>query len=311
MQVWTKTSLKNPNSRCKKTSKLDSRVNITTTSKWAVFGSTDCLLHLYFSITSSSSVLIEKKTAKNSTHRMKIFTVRLTQMARQNPFDQKKASILAEIRSDKPDLSPKGDVDVLCYPIMDLINSHSDMVTTSSCSGRLSVFLEGDKKHNGVQKSGGKGEGGRWLYVTHKCDEVTGWIDKIDRESYTFVQDGFENAIKDPVSSNRLVLYKYEPFILHVKCRDFAMASKLYNTAMGCGFRESGIGSNNLVAIRINIKLDVPVGYWDEKSNKVAFCVPADYITLIDSLTSSKFQENARKMQVLYDRIKASIIDSV
>ncbi|QLL33662.1 hypothetical protein HG536_0E05730 [Torulaspora globosa] len=232
-------------------------------------------------------------------------------MARQNPFDQKKASILAEIRSSQPDLSPKGDIDVLCYPIMDLINSHSDMVTTSSCSGRLSIFLEGTKQHNGVQKSGGKGEGGRWLYVTHNCDEVTGWLDKIDPESYCYVQDDLLSAAKDSDSSKRLLLYKYEPFILHVKCRDFAMASKLYNTAMGCGFRESGIGSNNLVAIRINIKLDIPIGFWDENANKIALCVPADYISLIDGLTCSKFQENARKMQVLYDRIKANIIDSV
>lgn len=231
-------------------------------------------------------------------------------MARQNPFDQKKASILAEISSEQPDLSPKGDVDVLCYPIMDLINSHSDMVTTSSCSGRLSVFLEGDKQHNGVQKSGGKGEGGRWLYVTHKYDEVTGWLSKLDPDSFVFVEDGLEKFIEGPNLSSRLVLYKYEPFILHVKCRDFTTASKLYNTAMGCGFRESGIGSNNLVAIRVNIKLDIPIGIWDEDFKKVAFCVPADYISFIDGLTCRKFEENTRKMQVLYDRIKANLIDS-
>lgn len=228
-------------------------------------------------------------------------------MARQNPFDQKKASILSEIQSTLPDLSPKGDVDILCYPIMDLVNSHNDMVTTSSCSGRLSVFVEGTKKHNGLQKSGGKGEGGRWLFVTHESEEVRGWIEKVDPSAFALDQNDFEHKFGDSVSGKRLVLYKYEPFILHVKCRDFPTASKLYNTAMGCGFRESGIGSNNLVAIRINIKLDIPIGFLDEAEEKITLCVSRDYIKFIDELTVNKFDENKNKMQVLTDRIKSSM----
>lgn len=231
-------------------------------------------------------------------------------MARQNPFDQKKASILAEIESTQPDLSPKGDVDVLCYPIMNLINSHSDMVTTSSCSGRLSVFIEGSKVRNGLQKSGGKGEGGRWLFVTHESTEVDGWLGKIDANAFKLVPEGFTDAIESSGPSQRLVLYKYEPFILHVKCRDFAVASKLYNTAMSCGFRESGIGSNNLVALRINIKLDVPIGFLDEATEKVTFCVSKDYIKFIDDLTISKFEENRTKMQILHDRVESSMFDT-
>ena len=109
---------------------------------------------------------------------------------------------------------------------MELINSHNDMVTTSSCSGRLSVFIEGTKSHNGLQKSGGKGEGGRWLYVTHDVNEVRGWLDKINPDSFTFAQEDFTHLIGDSVSGKRLALYKYEPFILHVKCRDFAVASQ-------------------------------------------------------------------------------------
>lgn len=231
-------------------------------------------------------------------------------MARQNPFDQKKASILAEIQSLQPDLSPKGDVDVLCYPIMELINSHNDMVTTSSCSGRLSVFIEGTKSHNGLQKSGGKGEGGRWLYVTHDVNEVRGWLDKINPDSFTFAQEDFTHLIGDSVSGKRLALYKYEPFILHVKCRDFAVASKLYNTAMSCGFRESGIGSNNLVAIRINIKLDIPIGFLEETTNKITCCVFPHYIKFIDELTVSKFEENKKKMQVFYDRVESNMFET-
>lgn len=231
-------------------------------------------------------------------------------MAPQNPFNQKKASILAEIQSDQPDLSPKGNVDSLCLPIINLINSHNDMVTTSSCSGRISVFVEGQKEHNGAIKTGGKGEGGRWLYVTHNSDEVIGWLNRSQSEGLKFDQGGIGDVAEHVGGNSRLVLYKYEPFILHVKCRDFSTASKLYNVSMACGFRESGIGSNNLVAVRINIKLDVPIGYLNELTDEINLLVTADYIKFLDKLTLTKFQENEKKMKALHDRIKREIIDA-
>lgn len=231
-------------------------------------------------------------------------------MVRQDPFNQKKASILAEICSDEQDLSPKGDVDVLCFPIMNLINSHKDMVTTSSCSGRVSVFIEGDKQHKGSVKPGGKGEGGRWLFVTHDVDDVIGWLNEITSENVEFYSPDIQDNTKDFEGSERLVLYKYEPFILHVKCRDFVAASKLYNAAMACGYRESGIGSNNLVAIRTSIKLDIPIGIWNPADKKIQLLVTRDYIEIIDKLTVTKFEENTRKMNKLHDCIERTIISS-
>lgn len=224
-------------------------------------------------------------------------------MARQNPFDQKKASILSSIDSSKPDLSPKGDIDALCIPIIDLINCHNDMVTTSSCSGRVSVFIEGTKLHNGKIKSGGKGEGGRWLFVTHNHQEVPNWMDKLDLDDTKVLETNDKSLNED----TRLVLYKFEPFILHVKCRDFNIASKLFNTAMACGFRESGIGSNNLVALRINIKLDTPIGFFNQEEKKIKLYTSKEYIDLLDNLSLCKFQENSKKMQVLYERIKREL----
>lgn len=221
-------------------------------------------------------------------------------MVRQNPFDQKKASILASIDSEKPDFSPKGDIDVLCMPIIDLINSHQDMVTTSSCSGRISIFVEGTKLHKGQVKTGGKGEGGRWLFVTHNSQDVPNWMDKIDVDNIK-VSEVSTNLLNE---DTRFVLYKFEPFILHVKCRDFNTASRLFNTAMACGFRESGIGSNNLVAIRINIKLDTPIGYYDQETDAIKLYVSRQYINILDNLSLFKFKENTSKMEVLHDRIK-------
>lgn len=227
----------------------------------------------------------------------------------QNPFDQKKQSILDEINSTDLDLSPKGTIDELCLPLMALINSHKDMVTTSSCSGRLSVFAEGNKAlDNDTVKVGGKGEGGKWLYVTHDKNQIMGWLSKV--EDYTIRTDDASER-NQIVSSNRLLLYKYEPFILHVKCRDFETAALLYNVAMSCGFRESGIGSNNIVAIRINIKLDVPIGFVDKNLTETYnLIVGKSYINILDQMTVIKFEENKQKMDKLYKKIESEIINS-
>ena len=183
-----------------------------------------------------------------------------------------------------------------------------DMVTTSSCSGRISVFAEGVKDYKGNVKVGGKGQGGKWLYVSHDSDKVRGWIDTLNTSDQEIISGTVEDNLIASDGSTRYLLYKYEPFILHVKCRNFEMASRLYNVAMACGFRESGIGSNNLVAVRINIKLDVPIGFVDDKEKLNLFVSP-NYIQLLDKLTLTKFEENEKKMKELYVKIENQIIN--
>lgn len=213
-------------------------------------------------------------------------------------FDQKKKALIDEITVTSelvPDASPKGTIDEFCWPVINIINNHPDMVTTSLCSGRVSVFLEGIKLlGEGEMKIGAKGHEGRWLFVTHDPKDLPQWWDSVDfqyREAYP----------SDPAT--RYVLFKFEPLILHVKCRTTAVATQLYNTAMGCGFRESGIGSNNNVAIRTSIKLDIPVGYLDGET-LVCFVTP-EYLRLATKLSEDRFTENFKKMRAIETAIKS------
>lgn len=223
-----------------------------------------------------------------------------------DPFDQKKSSILAEINStlaDTPDLSPKGSIDEICIPIMNLINSHPDMVTTSSCSGRVSVFLEGikDAEADSVQ-IGAKGNQGRWLFVSHEPEKLHNWHTLI-----AFSYQPQEQQLYALIDNDtRYILYKFEPLILHVKCRDLATANRLYSTAMGCGFRESGIGSNNIVGIRTLIKLDVPIGFLrgaGDAEELVSF-VSEDYLQVLTKLSHDRFKENFRKLDGIFRAIE-------
>lgn len=221
----------------------------------------------------------------------------------QDPFDQKKKSILTEIGATDeitPDASPKGTIDDFCIPIIHLINSNKDMVTTSSCSGRVSVFLEGMKNiDQGEIKIGAKGNDGRWIFVTHDPKDLPDWFSSVGLK---YITD--RNSYESINVNTRYILFKFEPLILHVKCRNLEVANKLYSAAMSCGFRESGIGTNNIVGIRISIKLDVPIGFLNEMNQELTSFVSEDYLRVITKLSEDRFKENFKKLDALHKAIE-------
>lgn len=121
-------------------------------------------------------------------------------------FEVKKQKILDRLAvpdEEYTDLSPKGSVDANIIPLIRDINKLPGLVTTSSCAGRSSVFLEGAQAVSGGVSSGGSspeteieeslggnGEGaqsetqgqfaraggkgsGKWLFVSHDPVAVT------------------------------------------------------------------------------------------------------------------------------------------
>jgi tRNA wybutosine-synthesizing protein 3 len=155
-------------------------------------------------------------------------------------FLSKKAKIISSLAvsaEEYDDLSPKGSVDEGIRELIDEINGREGWVTTSSCAGRISVFLEGKRsldagegKEGEVEVEdgertkagvGGKGGGGRWLFVSH--------------DPIPFAQDGGEGhdlveklglvrrterkgrkSIGDDVVARRFVHFKFEPMVCSV-----------------------------------------------------------------------------------------------
>lgn len=104
------------------------------------------------------------------------------------------------------DASPKGYIDDEILALVRQLNKLDGVATTSSCAGRIAVFLEGIKKgtepsdelrkqeediHSGSQRKedgsplagiGGKGHCGRWMYVSHTPieDRTLSWSDLCD-----------------------------------------------------------------------------------------------------------------------------------
>src|SRR5690349_4766931 len=69
-------------------------------------------------------------------------------------FVAKKSVILSNLStpaSSYEDASPKGSVDIAIVDLIHGINGFDGFVTTSSCSGRISVFVEGKKRSEDLQ----------------------------------------------------------------------------------------------------------------------------------------------------------------
>lgn len=213
-------------------------------------------------------------------------------------FARRKEAILAQLAvpdDEYTDLSPKGTVDAGIRDLIDEINQLDGLVTTSSCAGRVSVFLEGrragrggpvavdevslllpghhlaveDGGEDGVKDQGqargegdgvaetagavraggtpsggadglrdeppalasasasaetvagvgGKGGGGRWLFVSHEPVESRGKLDSepnivaalLGMEEPIF--DGREGSSAEEMGESRLIHFKFEPMV--------------------------------------------------------------------------------------------------
>ena len=155
------------------------------------------------------------------------------------PFIVKKERILTALAtpsSSYADQSPKGSVDAGIRDLIDRINALDGIVTTSSCGGRISVFLEGSKSpeadhDTGAPRSdgedgalqdalqaavpGGKGRGGRWLFVSHDpIDLPVTTTGKIQPISTLFGLSQPRRASHDSLTSQmRFVRFQFEPMV--------------------------------------------------------------------------------------------------
>ena len=145
------------------------------------------------------------------------------------------------------DRSPKGCLDAPIVDLVHMINSIPDYVTTSSCSGRIVLYAQEEKK---------------WLYVVHEeskkvdvintcreyfCNPVTATTTTATTTAATTATTtatttAAKTATKTAINDeNRVILMKTEPFILHVLCKSVVAAQALLQVSRDAGFRESGI----------------------------------------------------------------------
>lgn len=161
-------------------------------------------------------------------------------------FTTRKTTILTSLAQPTEtytDLSPKGSVDDAIKDLIDRLNALEGVVTTSSCAGRVSVFLEGAKRSEqaigyveggadgqegaingvgvgrgkGVEQTavpGGKGMGGRWLFVSHEpVDVPESEKSVVDLLGISGQGESDTNIGELDMHSTRYVRFQFEPMV--------------------------------------------------------------------------------------------------
>ncbi|XP_050162970.1 tRNA wybutosine-synthesizing protein 3 homolog isoform X2 [Myiozetetes cayanensis] len=154
-------------------------------------------------------------------------------------FARRKAQRLA-----RPDASRKRSLDARAAGLARLLNARERFCTASSCDGRV---LVADTDGSGIQK-----KNCRWLLVTH------------DPCAKGDVMTALEKATGD-------VVFKFEPFVLHVLCRELQDAQ--------------------LLAVRSTHCLEVPL------SHKGRLLVSEEYIEFLVQVANQKMEENIRRIE--------------
>ncbi|CAD5118323.1 DgyrCDS7036 [Dimorphilus gyrociliatus] len=192
-------------------------------------------------------------------------------MKSQRNFAQQKKTALSDV-----DLSRKGNIDQYILELLQIVNDSEDLFSTSSCSGRITLFEE----------ISGKKKGCSWLHISHE---------KVQFED-------IENALKESVGNSYI---KFEPFVAHIQCIDLDHARRLLSAANAAGYRNSGltIGKKDriLLAIRSTHTLQVPLSL-DGK-----LIVSNDYIKHVIRLVNEKMDENMNSIDRLTGLIREAI----
>jgi len=146
-------------------------------------------------------------------------------------FLKRKIDILS-----KQDKSYKGFWDKHIKKLCDKLNSLENYYTTSSCSGRVVLMIDQEKKGRNLFKK-----------VYHELI------------SFKELKEDLNEIIKD---EKKPIKFKLESCALHVACRTFEDAQELYNKAKLAGWKKSGIissGSRFIVELTNTDKLEFPI----------------------------------------------------
>lgn len=147
-------------------------------------------------------------------------------------FNKRKSDILS-----KKDKSHKGGWDRKTAELCEKINSFERYYTTSSCSGRMVLMADKDKKQPDL-----------FLQVYH------------DLISFQEIKKDLMRILKEKKGTD--VKFKMEPCALHVACRTFEDAERLYSKAKLAGWKKSGIisaGKRFMVEINSTERLEFPI----------------------------------------------------
>jgi len=184
-------------------------------------------------------------------------------------FTKRKKDVLSKL-----DKSHKGERDEKIAELCEKINSSDDYYTTSSCSGRVVLMTDQDRKDKNF-----------FISVYH---------DKISLKE-------LKRDLVSSVKKNQKIKFKLEPCILHVSCRTLKDAENLYNKAKLAGWKKSGIiGMKNGFNVELNgtERLEFPIIH----RNKIL--VSDEFLKIIVEESNKKLEKSWKRIKKLEKSLK-------
>jgi tRNA wybutosine-synthesizing protein 3 len=173
----------------------------------------------------------------------------------------------------KPDKSKKGDVDEAIRKLCDVINKTPNYYTTSSCAGRIVLFM---------QPASGKKQDSEWILASHEAVSAEKVI-------------GALNKYLEKCGKERVWL-KEEGLILHVNCRTLDHATKFLQVVRDFGLKRSGIisiGKKIIIEMLDSEKVEALVTKDGE------LIVDERYIALLVDEANKKLLDTHKKIDAL------------
>ena len=185
-----------------------------------------------------------------------------------------------------------------------------DYFTTSSCSGRILVFIQTLEESGKIQKRNCE-----WLLTTHdRIPDIGSFVDETVEKVGRF-RDQLTNEVTEAslrgldettttntrVNKTGVAFFKFEPMVLHVQCADLESARRLHLAAVESGFKNSGlsVGKKKIIsAVRSSHSLDVPIS--DEAGNLI---VGKDYLKFVTQLADGKLETNFQSIGRLRENV--------
>lgn len=236
-----------------------------------------------------------------------------------NKFQQRKKNTLS-----KEDKSFIGKWDEKIAPLCKKINSFENYYTTSSCSGRILLMIDAEKKGKDL-----------FIFVSHKKisfkqlkEELENLVcskaaHNIGSES-AFGQDsslgkkvkvitnlkikktigGGEKEVITTASlsePNLKIKFKLEPCILHIACETLEDAEKIYEMGKNAGWKKSGIISlknNFIVELNGTEKLEFPI----IQKNKIL--VDDEFLNIVADEANKKLEKSWMRIKKLKEEIE-------
>lgn len=184
-------------------------------------------------------------------------------------FQKRKSDVLS-----KSDKSHIGAWDKKIVNLCDKINSLDNYYTTSSCSGRVVLMIEQDKKDKDL-----------FVSVYHS------------KISLRQLKEDLNSALE----KNKKIKFKLEPCILHVSCKTLEDAKKLYEKAKLAGWKKSGIvGTRNGFTVELNSteKLEFPI----IQNKKIL--VDDEFLKIVTEEANKKLEKSWMRIKKLEEMIK-------